>query len=352
MLDQLQKAKDEVAKLKAIASKFPSNVEVSSVSSDIAKQQTLLQGISKAIYTQCRTTVVLTPTIFQTNLLANNWILGRQSIDNIVEQYYQRSRFYHNVTNCPLDSPFYEGSQCNKCQQPTPIFNMQSSKCEKCPFDTKLNTDKHVCEQIPHFTDYKKLDNFILDGVVLPAAPTDTTPCPSQKPYFEGKCVACRLPSYWNVRQNKCKDCPTGQVFDPNTKTCTTPVGNTLSYLQGNSRWVTSAGNFTNILRERGELVQNKPNKYAICGKDSPYYDGVACISCPYEFNLAQKKCVNAPAGTVFNPNIHEYIPPVVGKSTNPTAANLLNTSAPAPTSNPCDTKTPFFDGISCIKCP
>jgi hypothetical protein len=38
MLDQLQKAKDEVAKLKAIASKFPSNVEVSSVSSDIAKQ--------------------------------------------------------------------------------------------------------------------------------------------------------------------------------------------------------------------------------------------------------------------------------------------------------------------------
>jgi len=38
MLDQLQKAKEEVAKLKAIATKLPSNSEVSSVNSDIAKQ--------------------------------------------------------------------------------------------------------------------------------------------------------------------------------------------------------------------------------------------------------------------------------------------------------------------------
>lgn len=353
MLDQLQKAKDEVAKLKAIAAKLPSNTEVSSVNSDIAKQQTLLQGISKAIYSQCQTTIVFTPTIFQTNLFASNWILGRQSIDNIVEQYYQRSRLYHNVTNCPLDFPFYDGTQCSKCQQPTPIFNTQLSKCDKCPHDTKLNTDKHVCEQIPHFTDYKKLDNFILDGAVLPAAPTDgTSPCPPQKPYFDARCVACGLPSYWNVRQKKCKDCPTGQIFNPNTKTCTVPLGNTLSYLEGNSRWVTSAGNFSNVLRERGQLIKNNPSTYAICGKDLPHFDGVACISCPYEFSLADKKCVIAPHGTVFNPNLHEYVTPIVGKATNPTAPNLLSNSALPPASNPCDAKTPFFDGVACIQCP
>jgi hypothetical protein len=38
MLDQLQKAKDEVSKLKAIAAKLPRNVEMVSVNSDIAKQ--------------------------------------------------------------------------------------------------------------------------------------------------------------------------------------------------------------------------------------------------------------------------------------------------------------------------
>jgi len=53
MLDQLQKAKDEVAKLKAIAGKLPSNAEVNSITSDIAKQETVLDGIQKAIYTKC-----------------------------------------------------------------------------------------------------------------------------------------------------------------------------------------------------------------------------------------------------------------------------------------------------------
>jgi len=38
MLDQLQKAEDEVSKLKAIAAKLPRNVEMVSVNSDIGKQ--------------------------------------------------------------------------------------------------------------------------------------------------------------------------------------------------------------------------------------------------------------------------------------------------------------------------
>lgn len=51
----------------------------------------------------------------------------------------------------------------------------------------------------------------MLDGASLPAVPTDgTTPCPSFRPYFNGVCIKCALPSYWNVKESKCKDCPNG----------------------------------------------------------------------------------------------------------------------------------------------
>jgi len=80
MIDQIQKAKDEIAKLKAITVKLPNNAQVASITSDITKQETLLDGIQKAINTKCETSVVLTPTIFQSNLFATNWILGKQTI--------------------------------------------------------------------------------------------------------------------------------------------------------------------------------------------------------------------------------------------------------------------------------
>lgn len=118
---------------------------MTSINSDIAKQETILEGIQKAIYTKCETTVVFTPSIFQSNLMAENWILGKQTIDNIVEQYYLRGRLYHNVTNCALETPFFDGTKCISCKDPQPIFNIQTSSCEKCPFDTKLNQSLHVC---------------------------------------------------------------------------------------------------------------------------------------------------------------------------------------------------------------
>ena len=211
---------------------MPSNAEVVSINSDITKQETLLDSLQKAIYTKCETSVILTPTVFQSNLFATSWILGKQSIENVVQQYYQRSRLYHNVTNCPVGFPFFDGSKCMKCEQPLPIFNMQAQRCQKCPYDTKLNTDKHVCEQIVHYTDYKNIDNYILDGANIPTIPTGSnTPCPSTRPFFDGACVKCTLPSYWNAKQNKCKDCPPGQVFNVNTKTCAIPTANSLTYL-------------------------------------------------------------------------------------------------------------------------
>lgn len=46
--------------------------------------------------------VILSPTIFQTNIYATNWTLGNLTIDDLIEQYYQRSIRYDNITNCPV----------------------------------------------------------------------------------------------------------------------------------------------------------------------------------------------------------------------------------------------------------
>ena len=140
-------------------------------------------------------------------------------------------------------------------------------------------------------------------------------------------------------------------MFDSNTKKCTIPQPNTLSYLLEDSRWVTSAGNFSNVLKERSDLTKNNL-KYTICNKNTPYFDGIACISCPFEFSLAEKKCVTASNGNVYNPNLREYVTPVTGKDTNPNAINLLSANPLPQTNSPCDVKTPYYDGISCIQCP
>lgn len=73
-----------MVKLKDIAARMPNNAEVVSINSDISKQEILLDSLQKAIYTKCETSVILTPTVFQSNLFAKNWILGKQSIENVV----------------------------------------------------------------------------------------------------------------------------------------------------------------------------------------------------------------------------------------------------------------------------
>lgn len=307
------------------------------------------------IYTNCNTTIVLTPTIFQTNLYATNWMLGNQTIDDIIEQYYLRSRLYTSINNCPLEAPFFDGKACVNCSGATPVFNMESATCSKCPYDTAINPDKHVCVPISHFTNYSSVDNYLLDGAAaLPTPPAGQTPCPTDKPFFNGtNCVSCNTPSYWSVQSNTCKDCPNNLTFSPNTKNCTTPQNNSITFLEG-TNWVTAPGNFTNVLAERATFVStHDPSNYTYCSKSAPYFDGVTCISCPNEFNLTSSKCITAPTGQVFDPNTHSYVTPVTGKDTNPAAPNLISPTVPAPaTSNPCDAATPYFDGIACIQCP
>lgn len=87
---------------------------------------------------------------------------------------------------------------------------------------------------------------------------------------------------------------------------------------------MTAEGNLTKVLQERADQLKNSKEKFTTCGKDLPYYDGISCISCPHEFDLSTKKCVEAPKGKAYNHNVHAYLTPEANKITRPNSLNLL----------------------------
>jgi hypothetical protein len=119
-------------------------------------------------------------------------------------------------------------------------------------------------------------------------------------------------------------------VFDINNKKCETPQWDTVTFLEGDSKWVTAEGNFTKVLEERAKIKANTTVKFNTCTKTTPYFDGVKCISCPKEFDLSTQKCCEAPQGKAFNPNLHSYVSPTANATTNPQAPNLLTTKVAA----------------------
>lgn len=261
LLEQVEKARESIEGIKKLAASIPPCDELKLINSDIAKQAVLLDSVEKAIYTQCESSIILSATIFQSNIYASNWILGSQTIDDLIEEYYQRSVQYDNITNCPLEFPFFDGDQCIACAQAKSVFNMFTKKCEFCPTDTQINTGLRVCEQIPHYSDYTKANNYNLDGASgLPPPDSKLTPCPEKTPYWNGTCINCRGGKWWSVKDNTCKSCPAGMAFDSNLKSCVTPSGtNLLTVLEG-TQWVTAPGNFTNVLKERVKVLESSKN--------------------------------------------------------------------------------------------
>ncbi len=220
------------------------------INSDLQKQSVIIEGIEKILYTKCDSSVILSPTIFQSNIYASNWILGNQTIDDLIEEYYQRSIQYDNITNCPLDFPYFEGSSCINCSADLPVFNMFSKKCDSCPEDSKINVDLRVCEQTPHYTDYTKASSYSLDGASsLPSPPANLTPCPAKTPFWNGKCISCKNGQWWSVKDNICKSCPAGKAFDINLKACVTPSGVPYLTVLVGTQWVTSPGNASTVLK-------------------------------------------------------------------------------------------------------
>ncbi len=66
-------------------------------------------------------------------------------MNDIVNQYVARSQQYDNITNCPLDTPFYNNIKCVQCSGTTPIFDMKDLKCTACPPNSSFNVDTRAC---------------------------------------------------------------------------------------------------------------------------------------------------------------------------------------------------------------
>jgi hypothetical protein len=45
-------------------------------------------------------------------------------MDDVVKEYVDRSIDNQNVTNCPLEAPFYNDTDCIACNETAPYFNI------------------------------------------------------------------------------------------------------------------------------------------------------------------------------------------------------------------------------------
>ena len=141
-----------------------------------------LQTIQNVLNDNCTTPAILTASTYQSNVYATNWILGDQTINDLVNNYIHRSRDVNSITNCPLETPFFNGYQCINCVDPEPIFNMQTSVCTHCPENTAFDSAKRSCEAVE----------------VVPLIPTISNPSASDRifgemPPVSNTDVACPL---------------------------------------------------------------------------------------------------------------------------------------------------------------
>lgn len=159
---------------------------------DLNDQLFFIDNIRDILSSQCVGRVILSPTIWQTNLNARNWMVGNQTLDDVIEQYYQRAITYDNITNCDLRTPYFSNGSCIDCPAETPIFNLRSAQCMKCNIGDVFDSSKRVCVQLQ-------------DSLVMPSA----AGCPNGT-IFDGRSGSC-------IRSINCKE---NEFFNGTTKAC------------------------------------------------------------------------------------------------------------------------------------
>lgn len=99
---------------------------------DLNSQLYFVDNMVTILRSRCTQRAILSPTVWQTNLNAQNWILGEQTLDDVIEEYYQRAITYDNITNCDIKTPFFSNGKCINCPKAQPVFNLYTSRCESC----------------------------------------------------------------------------------------------------------------------------------------------------------------------------------------------------------------------------
>lgn len=98
--------------------------------------------------TKCRTikNLMVGPSPYQTNInTPKPWILGGITLNDLVKDYIKRATDNDNTTNCGTNTPFWTGDKCVECKDPTPVFNIATAQCTKCPDGTVYDSKTHAC---------------------------------------------------------------------------------------------------------------------------------------------------------------------------------------------------------------
>jgi hypothetical protein len=86
----------------------------------------------------------LSSNTYQTNIKANNWIYGGLTQSQLRLRYFSKSASL-NVTNCPLETPFFNGEKCINCAGAFPFWDMAKEKCSNCAPNFKYSETDRDC---------------------------------------------------------------------------------------------------------------------------------------------------------------------------------------------------------------
>jgi hypothetical protein len=99
-----------------------------------------LTALENVIKNNCTSSVILSPTVYQSNLIAPNWVAGTKGLTGITNEYIQRSLNNTNITNCPIAAPFVINGKCDNCPSGQ-FYDMTTSNCATCPVNTVFDAN-------------------------------------------------------------------------------------------------------------------------------------------------------------------------------------------------------------------
>lgn len=228
---------------------------------------------------------------------------------------------------CPVDKPLFDGQHC--------VF---------CPNGTYYNLGNNTCYTPQLVTNTKALANssFIESGrntlanieQAIKVNPMPTTPCPDDKPLFNG---------------SVCIGCPKGEFYNLQTLVCVkeTQVSN-VDGLNKTGK-VIQRGEYTLVNLKAKIAAMTVPTKP--CPAETPLFNGTICQACPVDeyYSLEMTSC--------FKPVHHSNISAInethrVLERDNYTLQhlkdNILKDNLPT---KDCPTATPMLSSNLCIAC-
>jgi len=206
LINELENIRSSILRLQQDLNSAPVCNRTRQMYLDLNNQLFYIDASQRALREKCGRRTILSATIWQTNLNAQNWILGDQTLDDVIEEYYQRSITYDNITNCDISTPFFSQGKCINCPSKLPIFDLYNGRCVRC------NT------------------GFLFDGArraCVAGAPGEVKKCPKGT-YFDAKLnscirvITCSGNQFFNGTTRECQDYTTcdGKWLDKTTNQC------------------------------------------------------------------------------------------------------------------------------------